>query len=165
MSYQYGNMKFSQAPKAPTLSKFFSWFDDFIKLPNVEKYKVWLASGFLEGWSTMDVDIVLNGQPNYAELVQLMKEGIKIGLDKYNMFVDIQHWNRKPLNYCTGEVNKTLVGKLMYGDKIIKNGVLLNKEEKLKKVYPNLFYEEKVYPTSKQRARVYNNEPILLYTN
>jgi len=64
MSYQYGNMKFSQAPKAPTLSKFFSWFDDFIKLPNVEKYKVWLASGFLEGWSTMDVDIVLNGQPN-----------------------------------------------------------------------------------------------------
>ena len=47
----------------------------------------------------------------------------------------------------------------------MKNGVLLNKQEKLQKVYPNLFYEEKVYPTSKQRARVYNNEPILLYTN
>jgi len=30
MSYQYGAMKFASAPKAPTLDKFFSWFDDFI---------------------------------------------------------------------------------------------------------------------------------------
>ncbi len=80
MSYQYGAMKFASAPKAPTLDKFFSWFDDFIKLPNVEKYKVWLASGFLEGWSTMDVDIVLNGKPDYAELVELIKEGIRLSL-------------------------------------------------------------------------------------
>ena len=165
MSYQYGNMEFTQSPKAPTLSKFFNWFDDFIQLPNVEKYRVWLASGFLEGWNTMDVDIVLNGKPNYMELVDLMKEGIRIGLEKYNMFVDIQHWNRKPLNYCAGEMDDTLVGKLMYGDKIIKNGVHLNKDEKLKEVYPNLFYEEKVYPTDKQRVRIYNNEPLLLYTN
>ena len=165
MPYQYGDMKFEAGPKAPTLNKFFSWFDDFIQLPNVEKYKVWLASGFLEGWNTMDVDIVLNGKPNHAELVELMKEGIRIGLEKYNMFVDIQHWNRKPLNYCAGEMNETLVGKLMYGDKIIKNGVHLNKDEKLKEVYPNLFYEEKVYPTDKQRVRIYNNEPLLLCTN
>ena len=165
MPYQYGDMKFQSAPKAPTLQKFFSWFDDFIRLPNVEKYKVWLASGFLEGWSTMDVDIVLNGKPNYSELVELMKEGIRIGLSKYNMFVDIQHWNRKPLNYCAGEKENTLVGKLMYGNKIVKNGNILNKDENLKEVYTNLFYEEKVYPTDKQRARIYNNEPILLYTN
>ena len=123
----------------------------------------WLVVFF--PFSTMDVDIVLNGKPNYMELVDLMKEGIRIGLEKYNMFVDIQHWNRKPLNYCAGEMDDTLVGKLMYGDKIIKNGVHLNKDEKLKEVYPNLFYEEKVYPTDKQRVRIYNNEPLLLCTN
>ena len=53
----------------------------------------------------------------------------------------------------------------MYGNKIVKNGNILNKDENLKEVYTNLFYEEKVYPTDKQRARIYNNEPILLYTN
>ena len=68
MIWEYGNYKFDCNLKPPTWKKFNQWKKDFLKLPNVNKYKVWLTGGFIENWKTLDVDIILTGNPNYKEL-------------------------------------------------------------------------------------------------
>ena len=98
MIWQYGNYEFDCNLKPPTMDKFNIWKDKFFKLKNVNKYDVWLASGFREDWKTKDIDIVLNNSFNFKELHDIMLSAIKIGIDN-NIFVDICHWNIKPLDY------------------------------------------------------------------
>jgi hypothetical protein len=103
MIWQYGNYKFDCNLKPPTFHKFSEWKKDFFKLPNVSKYKVWLAGGFMEDWKTLDIDIVLTNKPNYTELQELMLDAIKLGVKK-NMFVDICHFRDKCFWTCHLEV-------------------------------------------------------------
>ena len=98
MIWQYGNYKFNCNLQPPTVDKFKKWKDKFFKLENVDKYNVWLCGGFIEDWNTKDIDIVLNNKPEYGELKDIMLSAIKIGIDN-NIFVDICHWNIKPLDY------------------------------------------------------------------
>ena len=132
----------------------------FFKLPNVDKYKVWLASGFIEDWKTLDIDIVLTNKPNYTELQELMLSAIKLGVDK-NMFVDICHWNIPPLNYSKTK-KKVEVIKTVVGNKIMQNGRMITDWTDSKMIYPNLYSFKKIYPTIKQMNRVYKNKPVLL---
>ena len=52
MLWEYGNYKFNCNLKPPTLKKFNDWKKEFLNLPNVKKYNVWLTGGFLENWKT-----------------------------------------------------------------------------------------------------------------
>lgn len=160
MIWEYGNYKFECELKPPTWNKFNKWKTDFFKLENVDKYKVWLASGFKEDWNSLDIDIVLTNKPIYAELQKLMVDAIKLGVNR-NIFIDICHWNIKPLNYSETK-EKVKVVKMVVGNKIIQNKKTITNWTKSKEVYSNLFSFEKIYPTEKQMNRIYKNKPIIL---
>ena len=161
MIWQYGNYKFDCNLKPPTFHKFSEWKKNFFKLPNVDKYKVWLASGFIEDWKTLDIDIVLTNKPNYTELQELMLDAIKLGVKK-NMFVDICWWNKEPskINYITKKPVE--ITKIVVGNKIMQNGRMITDWTDSKMIYPNLYLFKKMYPTTKQINRVYKNKPVLL---
>jgi hypothetical protein len=160
MIWQYGNYEFDCNLKPPTIYKFSEWKKDFFKLPNVNKYKVWLASGFNEGWKTLDIDIVLTNKSKYPELQKLMLDAIKLGVDK-NIFVDICHWNIPPLNYSETK-NRVEVIKTVVGNKIIQDGRMITDWTNSKMIYPNLYSFKKTYPTIKQMSKIYKNKPVLL---
>jgi hypothetical protein len=160
MIWQYGNYKFDCNLKPPTMDKFNIWKDKFFKLKNSKKYDVWLASGFKEDWETKDIDIVLNNSFNFKELHDIMLSAIKIGIDN-NIFVDICHWNIKPLDYSSHkkeiEVLKTVVG-----NRIVQDGKVITDWTNSVEIYPNLYQFKKTYPTKKQMKRIYKYKPILL---
>ena len=160
MIWQYGNYEFDCNLKPPTIYKFSEWKKDFFKLPNVNKYKVWLASGFNEGWKTLDIDIVLTNKSKYPELQKLMLDAIKLGVEE-NIFVDICWWDKKPLDYTKSKKTEK-VSKIVVGNKIIQDGRMITDWTFSKEIYPNLYQFSKVYPTQKQMKRIYKNQPVLL---
>jgi len=161
MIWQYGNYEFDCNLKPPTMDKFNIWKDKFFKLNNVNKYDVWLTGGFVEEWSTKDIDIVLNNKPIYNELQTIMSEAIKIGIDN-NIFVDICHWDINPNNVNYVLKNKKTVVKTVVGNKIIQDGNIITDWTNSIEVYPNLYQFKKTYPTKKQMKRIYKSKPILL---
>tara|TARA_B100000700_G_C14326116_1_gene525958 strand:- start:38 stop:526 length:489 start_codon:yes stop_codon:yes gene_type:complete len=160
MIWQYGNYKFDCNLQPPTLHKFSEWKTKFFKLKNVDKYNVWLASGFRENWKTLDIDIVLTNKPIYSELQELMLEAIKLGV-KENIFIDICWWDKDPLDY-TRYTYREKVTKIVVGNKIIQDGRMITDWTFSKEIYPNLYQFSKVYPTQKQMKRIYKNQPVLL---
>ena len=162
MIWQYGNYEFNCNLQPPTLHKFSIWKDKFFQLKNVEKYKVWLAGGFNEDWTTPDIDIVLTNKPNYSELQELMLGAIKLGVNE-DVFVDICWSNKTPLDYdYTISKENIEISKIVVGNKIIQDGRMITDWTFAKEIYPNLYYFKKVYPTLKQRNRIYKNKPVLL---
>ena len=160
MIWQYGNYRFDCNLQPPTLHKFNEWKTEFFRLENVDKYNVWLASGFVEDWKTLDIDIVLTNKPIYPELQKLMLEAIKLGVEK-NIFIDICWWDKKPLDYTKSKKVEE-VTKIVIGNKIIQDGRLITDWTSSEEIYPNLYKFSKVYPTQKQMKRIYKNKPILL---
>ena len=160
MIWEYGNYEFDCNLQPPTLHKFSIWKENFFQLKNVEKYNVWLASGFNEDWTTPDIDIVLTNEPVHSELQELMLESIKLGV-KENIFVDICWWYKEPLDY-TASKEKVDVSKIVVGNKIIQDGRLITDWTFAKEIYPNLYQFSKAYPTQKQMKRIYKNKPILI---
>ena len=75
---------------------FVNWKDEYLSLPEINNYKVWLSGGFLENWETNDIDIILTGTPNYQELRNLLYQARIIGV-KYGLRVDISHWDTEPI--------------------------------------------------------------------
>ena len=157
MFWEYGNYKFNCNLKPPTLRKFNDWKKEFLNLPNVKKYNVWLTGGFLENWKTKDVDIILTGKVSYKELQKLLIDGISLGIKKYNMFVDLQYCNIEPSFFGKGKVFK-----IMVGNKIIQDGRLITDWTNSKKISDNLYSRVTEYPKEKQLNRNYKSEPILL---
>jgi len=157
MIWEYGNYKFDCNLKSPTLRKFNDWKKEFLNLPNVKKYNVWLTGGFLENWKTKDVDIILTGKVNYKELQKLLIDGISLGIKKYNMFVDLQYCNIEPSFFGKGKVFK-----IMTGNKIIQDGRLITDWLDSKKISDNLYSRVTEYPKEKQLNRNYKSKPILL---
>jgi hypothetical protein len=160
MIWQYGNYEFNCDLQPPTLHKFSEWKTKFFKLKNVDKYNVWLASGFRENWKSLDIDIVLTNKPIYSELQKLMLDAIKLGVEE-NIFVDICWWDKKPLDYTKSKKTEK-VSKIVVGNKIIQDGRMITDWTFSKEIYPNLYQFSKVYPTQKQMKRIYKNQPVLL---
>ena len=156
MIWEYGNYKFDCNLRPPTWSRFHAWKKDFFNLENSHKYDVWLTGGFLEDWKTLDVDIVLTGKANYEELQELMIKGISIGVEKYNMFVDIQHSDKKP------ELDGLKVQKIVSANKIVQDGRLITDWTDGEKIIDNLYRRFTEYPKEKQLNRNYKNKPILI---
>jgi len=160
MIWQYGNYTFNCNFQRPTIFSFKNWLKEYLKLENVNKYDTWLASGFAQGWNTLDIDIVLTNNPKYKELQTLMIDAIKLGI-KHNVFIDICHWDQKPIDY-TKTKKKVSILKTVVGNKIVQDGRLITDWRKSKKIYPNLYSFNKIYPTNKQMKKDYKYKPILL---
>ena len=132
----------------PTQELFESWKEEFLKLPNVSKYNVWLCGGFLDNDKSTDIDIILTNEPNYSELRELLMKGFELGI-KNKILVDIQHADKEPKQFFEGNVKK-----IVYGQKIIKGDDVLDNQSN--KVYDDLYTFTKHYPTKKR----YNRKPM-----
>ena len=102
-SWKYGIYEWNWKREWPTLEKFKGWKNDFLSLPEVKDYEVWIAGGFLQEWKSPDIDIQLWGGPtNFKVIEKLLYEGTNIGISKYNMLIDItyqvsedkDHWTK-----------------------------------------------------------------------
>ena len=142
MIYKIGDIetKFENF-KRPTQELFESWKQDFLSLPNVDKYKVWVCGGFINDWDTFDIDVILI-------------QGFKIGI-KHNVLVDIAHSNIEPSHFNKGEVEKIHYGKeVQRGNRI----VFCAKDEHF--IYEDLYKTKKSYPRKKQKERNYKVKPM-----
>jgi len=99
---------------------------------------------------TWDIDIVLTGIPEYSELERIMIKGTKIGFEKYNMLFDIQHHNIIPNFYP----EKKIVQKIVFCNRIIKNGKIITDWSDAEKVGNNLWIINKVMPNYKQFKKI-----------
>ena len=143
----------------PTQELFESWKEEFLKLPSINNYNVWLCGGFLQDWKSFDVDIILTnetifGEFYYSELRELLIQGFKIGI-KNNILVDIAHCDVEPTHFFKGEVNR-----IVYGKEIIKGDEVLDSLSDC--VYEDLYKYKRLYPTKKQIKREYKVKPIKL---
>ena len=155
MIYQIGDIKTDWSNfKRPTQELFESWKEEFLKLPNVNNYNVWLCGGFINDWDTFDIDIILTNKPNYLELRELLIQGFKIGI-KNNILVDIAHCDVEPTHFFKGEVNR-----IVYGKEIIKGNEVLDSLSDC--VYEDLYKYKRLYPTKKQIKKDYRVKPIKL---
>ena len=141
----------------PTQELFESWKEEFLKLPSINNYNVWLCGGFLQDWKSFDVDIILTtedifGELYYSELRELLIQGFKIGI-KNNILVDIAHCDVEPTHFFKGEVNR-----IVYGKEIIKGNEVLDSLSDC--VYEDLYKYKRLYPTKKQIERDYKVKPI-----
>ena len=100
MNLKYGKIEIDNIVwLVPTVISFFSWRDDFFKIPNSEKFDVYLTGSFLDklldnvGTPT-DIDIILSGNHNIEDIEDVIYQGTKIGIEKYGIFFDI-HWDDK----------------------------------------------------------------------
>lgn len=153
MIYQIGDIKTDWSVfKRPTQELFESWKQEFLKLPNVNNYNVWLCGGFLQDWETFDIDIILTNKPNYSELKELLVQGFKLGI-KHNVLIDIAHCDAEPTHF--GEVNK-----IVYGKEIIKGDEVLDSLSDC--VYEDLYKYKRLYPTKKQIKKDYRVKSIKL---
>lgn len=149
MIYQIGDIKTEWEHFVyPTQQRFEKWKKEFLTLPNVNKYNVWLCGGFLDDDKSTDVDIILTNEPNYSELRELLMKGFELGI-KNKILVDIQHADKEPKQFFEGDVKK-----IVYGQKIIKGDDVLDNQSN--KVYDDLYTFTKHYPTKKE----YNRKPI-----
>jgi hypothetical protein len=127
---------------APDVVSFFSWRDDFFKIPNSEKFDVYLHGSFLHKLldnvgTPNDIDIILTGNHNIEDIENVIYQGIKIGIEKYGILIDIR-WDDK-INYlspglasiCGFDTSKSLENSstsvnnyefYVHGDKLIIDG-------------------------------------------
>lgn len=165
-----GNLEFTLNKRLPTQEMFNNWKDEYLSLPEISNYKVWLTGGFLEDWETNDVDIILTGTPNYQEIKNLLYQARIIGV-KYGLRVDISHWNTEPIyiyeNYPSawgiGKGSETInVEKLNIGISLYLNNKLIKKINNYEEIITGLYKYNFTYPTKKQLTRDYKSKPILL---
>ncbi len=151
MIYQIGDIQTKwENFEYPTRLLFEKWKTEFLALPNINNYNVWLCGSFLENSKASDVDIILTNEPNYSELRELLVKGFELGI-KNKILVDIQHADKEPKKFFKG-----IVKKIVYGQKVIKGDNVL--EVQSEEVYKDLYTYERYYPNKKE----YKQKPIKL---
>jgi hypothetical protein len=178
ITHKIGSVEFTLSDHHASKESFNEWKDEFLSIPETKKCKVWLTGGFLESWTTVDIDIVLTGDLTNNEIKKLLSQGRVIGA-KYNIMIDICHWDKEPIYiyekypHAWGigkwkeydkEVRKKVVNikKLNLSDSYYINGKLVKKVHGAKKVDDGLYEMNYIYPTIKQESREYKSKPILL---
>jgi len=171
----------------PDVVSFFSWRDDFFKIPNSEKFDVYLHGSFLHKLldnvgNPNDIDIILAGNHNIEDIENVIYQGIKIGIEKYGIFIDIR-WDDN-INYlspelasiCGFDTSKSLENSsnsvndyefYVHGDKLIIDGKTRTSYKSSIKLADSLYkvtYTGKVSKkhTSKAKSGYTYKEPLLI---
>ena len=78
----------------PPKDNFNNWLEDFKQL-DLEDYSVYLGGKYvIDPNNTEDVDICLTGPIyDYNSLYNILKTGLDLALNKWNIFVDIKHYD------------------------------------------------------------------------
>ena len=168
MIWNFGVYEWNWKREYPTQKKFEGCKKDFLSIPEVKDYEVWIAGGFLEEWKSPDIDIQLFGGPkNFKVIEKLLYEGTNIGITKYNMFVDMTYqflenkdyygYTNNP-NFNWNNLKPKKRKQLMIGNELYQNE---NKiwERKGIPLREGLYYTSYISPKPKQINRVYTQKP------
>ena len=126
MLVEYGNIKADiKGFKWPTEDLFNAWKEDFFKLKDVQNFQIYLHGRFLShlkyGARTQDIDVLLLGnQEDEKTIERVLYEGIKLAIEKYEIFVDLL-WVDKVYPKDFPE-NKGQIINYIIGDKFIIDG-------------------------------------------
>tara|TARA_Y100000592_G_scaffold99015_1_gene173722 strand:- start:325 stop:837 length:513 start_codon:yes stop_codon:yes gene_type:complete len=163
-NWKYGIYEWNWKREYPTKEKFEGWKKDFLSIPEVKDYEVWVAGGFLEEWKSPDIDIQLWGGPkNFKVIEKLLYEGTNIGITKYNMFVDMtyqlsenkKYWNDSLLHHLKPKKRT----QLMIGNELYQNNTK-TWERKGIPLREGLYYTSYISPKPKQINRTYTKKPL-----
>ena len=144
MNLKYGKIEVDNIVwLEPNVVSFFSWRDDFFKIPNSEKFDVYLTGSFLDKLldnvgTPNDIDIILAGNHNIEDIENVIYQGTKIGIEKYGIFFDI-HWDDKVIyNPYTDEQTKN-DNIYLHGDKWIVDGEIKKQYKPVVKIADSLY--------------------------
>jgi hypothetical protein len=175
MNLKYGKIDIDITWKSPSVESFFAWRDDFFKIPNAEKFDVYLLGSFVNKLvdnigTPGDIDIILTGNHNIDDIENVIYQGTKIGIEKYNIFFDIQ-WNSEitPMSFYNNmkDNQERRVNQVyMHGNKWIVDGVVRKDYKNSIKVCDSLYKLNCYWPSSKQIERIKKGyvykDPILI---
>ena len=152
MKINYGNIEAEVSWIWPTKEVYEDWKKDFLKIEEVKFFDIYLVGGFLEKLngkkkSTPDVDIILIGDKRIKEIEKVISEGTRIGMEKYNMFVDIL-WFDKMFEYDKEEVLE--IETCLLSDKWIVNDKIEKQYKEATQISENLWEMSKYFPNAKQ---------------
>ena len=160
--WNYGPYEWYWAAKVPTQDSFERWKHDFLSIPEVKDYEVWVSGGFLQNWKTKDIDITLFGPKNYKIIQKLLYKGTDIGI-KHNVFVDIVYQiTPYPFLSFTDDMSLTLHEKIVLTNQLYINDKLKWKAEYTKSLPEGLYLIVENYPHKNQLKRKYTQKPICI---
>ncbi len=93
--YRYGKVETNkQWLTPPPKDNFDNWLNDFKQL-DLEDYNVYLGGKYvIDPNNTDDIDICLTGPIyNYNNLYNILRTGLDLALNKWNIYVDIKHYD------------------------------------------------------------------------
>ena len=166
MKIKYGDIETDVIWKVPTKEIFESWKRDFFKLEDVELFDVYLVGGFLEKLYgktkyTEDVDIILTGCDDRKKIENLIYEGTKLGLEKYQIFFDVLWFDNLPPYYDNMNVGEYKTNIYLLSDKWIVDGKVQKQYNNAKQVRKNLWGMYCSFPTYKQKQKINNGYAYL----
>ena len=90
----------------PSVAAIMELIKDIIKIKNYEKYDIFLIGGVVNGGlgSTMDIDMVINGQLDYVEFEHFLHDLYNIALNKHRLLIDVKWLDKKPMDNVNIEV-------------------------------------------------------------
>ena len=159
MKIKYGDIETDVIWKVPTKEIFESWKRDFFKLEDVELFDVYLVGGFLEKLYgktkyTEDVDIILTGCDNRKKIENLIYEGTKFGLEKYQIFFDVLWFDNLPLYYKMKNDEVKNIKIYLLSDKWVVDGKVKKQYNNAKQIGKNLWEMNCSFPTYKQKQKI-----------
>ena len=163
MIWQYGNYEWDWQREQPTQIKFDKWKSDFLSLPDIHKYDVWLTGGFLEGWDTWDIDIILTGPYKPKLIKSLLYNGTNLGIKKYNMFVDVTYQiSPNTIQKFCNNMSPKVVKKIVLGNSLSQDNKLISFSKFGRKINSELSVRYDIYPKEKHLSRTYKKQPYRL---
>ena len=165
MIWKYGKYEWDWKRERPTQIKFNKWKQEYLELPEIKDYEVWLSGGFLEKWDTWDIDITLIGPYRPKEIKHLLYTGIDLGIKKYNMFVDITYQvTPKYIQKFCENMSPNIVKKIALGNLLSQNNKVLSFSPYGRRINSELSVRYDIYPKEKHLTKKYKNNPIRLTT-
>jgi hypothetical protein len=170
--YKFGEVETNTVWYKPSWDLFFKWWFDFKTTYNLYDYKFYVGGKFvIDNENTSDIDVIINGPIyDYEILYKLLKNGLELSLNKYNLFVDLTWYdNIDFFKYPRKEGFTRIHSKIgLAGEeiKIINDEIIYNNIHKthmdIMNVHPRLAYNLVYLPMEKQikDGRIY--QPILL---
>ena len=156
---KYGQIHCDLIWKWPSIEIFNNWKEDFMSLPSVAKYDIYLLGRFVDVLNghdllTSDIDIIIIGENNIKEIEEIIYHGVSLGIEKYNVYVDIQ-WHSELLRYNELDLSKTYRNTVyMHSNQWIVNGKVHSDYTDAIQVSDNLWSIVSPWPTWKQKKRV-----------
>jgi hypothetical protein len=157
---KYGKIHCDVDWQWPTLEIFNNWKEDFLKIPGVLKYEIYVLGRFPDvvngkdkDLKTRDIDIILVGDNNIKEIEEIIYQGARLGIEKYNVYVDMQWCSSLQIqegNTITPYKNTVY----MHSDKWIVDDVVIVDYKNAKQISEHLWSIECYWPTFKQIKRV-----------